>query len=195
MKAFTLKSGIKQECPLLLFVWILFHSKHKRLKLKKTRKFLFFPPWNCFLDPLCLLWNLRIWVKTPHFLVLVAKLSPEVFEALTVGSYPFILSALFRKMKKKKKKTLFKEETIFATEHYFYSLSKSAKSNVPFYVYTYENIVLSINSLRKKPTARPYADSHLPQSKEFWGTNYVVGKLQVFSVDKSSIPGASLSTS
>ena len=107
------------------------------------------------------------------------------------GKLSIYTVSLIQKNEKKKKKTLFKEETIFATEHYFYSLSKSAKSNVPFYVYTYENIVLSINSLRKKPTARPYADSHLPQSKEFWGTNYVVGKLQVFSVDKSSIPGAS----
>ena len=107
--------------------------------------------------------------------MLLAKLSPEAFEALTVGSYPFIVSALFRKMKKKK--TLFKEETIFATEHYFYSLSKSAKSNVPL-LSTPMRIEFYLLTPSERSQLQGYmqtAPNHSPRNPEvqtMWWENY-----------------------
>lgn len=168
----------KTRMPTLALCWILFHSKHKRLKLKKTGKFLFFPPWNCFLDPLCLLWNLRIWVKIQN-ITLSCALSKTLTRSIwsfDSGKLPIYTVSLIEK-NEKKKKPLFKEETIFATKHYFYSLSKSAKSNVSSHVYTYENIVLSINSLRRSQLQgyMQTATNHSPRNSKvqtMWWENY-----------------------
>lgn len=95
----------KTRMPTLALCWILFHSKHKRLKLKKTGKFLFFPPWNCFLDPLCLLWNLRIWVKIQN-ITLSCALSKTLTRSIwsfDSGKLPIYTVSLIEKNEKKKK--------------------------------------------------------------------------------------------
>ena len=132
-KSESISSKIRNKTRMsTLVLWILFHPKHKRLKFKKTSKIsllslleLLFGSLVSFIEFENMSQNSK-----HHCLAFLAKLSPEVFEALTVGSYPFILSPLLRKMKKM---PLFKEETLFATKHFFI-LYPSAKSNVYSYV-------------------------------------------------------------
>ena len=102
-KSESISSKIRNKTRMsTLVLWILFHPKHKRLKFKKTSKIsllslleLLFGSLVSFIEFENMSQNSK-----HHCLAFLAKLSPEVFEALTVGSYPFILSPLLRKMKK-----------------------------------------------------------------------------------------------
>ena len=113
----------KTRMPTLALCWILFHSKHKRLKLKKTGKFLFFPPWNCFLDPLCLLWNLRIWVKIQN-ITLSCALSKTLTRSIwsfDSGKLPIYTVSLIEK-NEKKKKSLYSKKKLYLPPNIIFTL-------------------------------------------------------------------------
>ena len=112
----------KTRMPTLALCWILFHSKHKRLKLKKTGKFLFFPPWNCFLDPLCLLWNLRIWVKIQN-ITLSCALSKTLTRSIwsfDSGKLPIYTVSLIEK--NEKKKSLYSKKKLYLPPNIIFTL-------------------------------------------------------------------------